>query len=76
MGLFYLLPKIIIILFIKKQIMEETETKTEATKVTGCKTCNKGLSTTQKWMMVLAFYMFGAAVYGTIKMIQEIVKLF
>ena len=56
--------------------MEETETKTEATKVTGCKTCKKGLSSTQKWMMVLAFYMFGAAVYGTVKMIQEIVNLF
>jgi hypothetical protein len=76
MGLFYLLTKILIILFIKKYIMEENETKTEATQVTGCKTCNKGLSTTQKWMMVFAFYMFGAAVYGTIKMIQEIVKLF
>lgn len=56
--------------------MEETETKTEATQVTGCKTCNKGLSTTQKWMMVFAFYMFGSSVYGTIKIIQEIVKLF
>jgi len=76
MGLFYLLTKIIIILFIKKQIMEENTTKTEATQVTGCQTCKKGLSTSQKWMMAVAFYIFGASIYGTVKIIQEIVKLF
>jgi hypothetical protein len=76
MGLFYLLTKIIILLFIKKLIMEENQTKTEATQVTGCKTCKKGLSTTQKWMVALAFYMLGSSIYGTIKMVQEIINLF
>lgn len=56
--------------------MEENTTKTESTKVTGCKTCKKGLSTTQKWMMVVALYIFGASIYGTIRIVQEIVKLF
>ncbi len=56
--------------------MEENQTKTEATQVTGCKTCKKGLSTTQKWMVALAFYMLGSSIYGTIKMVQEIINLF
>jgi hypothetical protein len=56
--------------------MEENETKTKSTQVTGCKTCKKGLSSTQKWMMVFAFYIFGASIYGTIKIVQEIIKLF
>ena len=52
------------------------ETKTEATQVTGCQTCKKGLSRSQKWMVAFAFYMFGSSIYGTIKIVQEIIKLF
>lgn len=76
MGLFYLLTKIIIILFIKKLIMEENTTKTESTQVTGCQTCKKGLSTMQKWMVAMSFYILASAIYGTFKLIQDIVHLF
>jgi hypothetical protein len=44
------------------------ETKT-ATKVE-CQTCKKGLSTTQKSLVVLSFYILISSIYGTIKLIQ------
>lgn len=56
--------------------MEENTTKSEQTQVEGCKQCKKGLNTSQKWMLGLAFYIFGASIYGTVKIIQEIIKLF
>lgn len=56
--------------------MEENETKTKATQVTGCKTCKKGFSTTQKIMVGVSFYIFGASIYGTIKIIELLVNLF
>lgn len=56
--------------------MEENQTKTEATQVTGCKTCKKGLSTMQKWMVAVSFYILGASIYGTFKIIEDIIKLF
>ena len=52
------------------------EEKTEATQVTGCKQCKKGLNTTQWGILVLGLYLFGAALYGTIQIIKDISSLF
>jgi hypothetical protein len=51
------------------------ETK-KATQVNGCKTCKKGLSTTQKSMMFLGFYIILTSIYGTIELIKLISNLF
>jgi len=51
------------------------ETK-KATEVTGCNTCKKGLSETQKWVVALSVYMFLTSIYGTIVLIKNIVDLF
>jgi hypothetical protein len=51
------------------------ETK-KATEVTGCNTCKKGLSETQKWVLALSMYMFITSIYGTIVLIKNIVDLF
>jgi hypothetical protein len=51
------------------------ETK-KATEVTGCNTCKKGLSETQKWVVALSMYMFITSIYGTIVLIKNIVDLF
>jgi hypothetical protein len=52
------------------------EEKTEATQVTGCSKCQKGMSKTQWGMLIFGLYMFGAAVYGTIEMIKDVISLF
>jgi hypothetical protein len=36
-----------------------------------CKACKKGLNTSHILIMILAFYMLFAAVYGTIKLIKD-----
>ena len=41
-----------------------------------CKTCKKGVSTSQKWMMVVAVYMLISSAYGTIELIRNIFSLF
>jgi len=37
-----------------------------------CKTCNKGLNVSQKFVVLISFYMLGTSIYGTIKLIQLI----
>jgi len=51
------------------------ETK-KATKVTGCRTCKQRLSTTQKTLIFVGSYMTLSAIYGTIKLIGDIISLF
>lgn len=41
-----------------------------------CKTCNKGLNISQKFIVLFSFYMLGTSIYGTIKLIQLIGTLF
>jgi hypothetical protein len=41
-----------------------------------CKTCKKGVSTSQKWMIVVAVYMLISSAYGTIELIRNIFSLF
>jgi len=48
----------------------------KATQVTGCKQCEKGLSNTQKGLLVLGVYILGTSVYGTVKLIQLLYSLF
>ena len=50
--------------------------KEKATEVTGCQTCKKGLSGTQKGMMVFGFYMILASVIGTIEIVKYVYSLF
>jgi hypothetical protein len=48
----------------------------KATQVTQCKQCKKGLSATQKSLVVLSFYILISSIYGTIKLIQLLSDLF
>ena len=48
----------------------------KATEVTGCQTCKKGLSGTQKGMMVFGFYMLLASFIGTIEIVKYVYSLF
>ena len=48
----------------------------KATQVNQCKQCKKGLSNTQKGLVVLSFYIFISSIYGTIKLIQLLSDLF
>jgi hypothetical protein len=41
-----------------------------------CKTCKKGLTTTHWTMVIASFYLLFAAVYGTIKIVQNIIDSF
>lgn len=50
--------------------------KEKATEVTGCQTCKKGLSGTQKGMLVFGFYMFLASIVGTIEIVKYVYSLF
>lgn len=50
--------------------------KKEATQVTGCKKCNKGQERLQKFLMISGGVLFALAVYGTVRLIQDIVSLF
>ena len=56
--------------------MEQEEKKTEATTVTGCKTCKKGMNKGQWGILLLGLYMVGATIYGTITIIKDIVASF
>jgi hypothetical protein len=44
----------------------------KATQVTGCKQCEKGLSTPQKGLLVLSLYILLSSIYGTVKLIELI----
>jgi len=48
----------------------------KATQVTGCKQCQKGLSTTQKGLVALSIYILGTSVFGTIELIKYLIELF
>lgn len=50
--------------------------KKEATKVTGCKQCKKGLSSTQKYLVILSVYILGSSVYGTIHLVNILLSFF
>jgi len=50
--------------------------KEKATEVTGCNSCKGGLSFKQKWILVLAAYMFGATIYSTIELVKYLSNLF
>jgi len=41
-----------------------------------CNTCKKGLKKTQWWVIGLSFYMFFAAIYGTVEIIKHLSSLF
>lgn len=49
--------------------------KETSTKVTGCKTCKKGMNGTQKFIFVISIYTFLAATYGTIGFVKLIADL-
>ena len=48
----------------------------KATQVTGCKQCQKGLSTTQKGLVTLSIYILCTSVFGTIELIKYLIELF
>jgi hypothetical protein len=50
-------------------------TKEKATEVKGCKQCQKGLSTTQKGLVVLSMYILGTSIFGTIELIGYLAEL-
>ena len=50
--------------------------KEKATEVTGCQTCKKGLSGTQKGMLAFGFYMLFASIIGTIEIAKYVYSLF
>jgi hypothetical protein len=52
-----------------------TMTKEKATEVKGCKQCQKGLSTTQKGLVVLSMYILGTSIFGTIELIKYLAEL-
>jgi hypothetical protein len=41
-----------------------------------CKTCKKGLSKTQISMTIVSFYILFAAIYGTIKVVKDLISIF
>ena len=43
-------------------------------KKVGCKSCSKGMSTSQKGLFVLSLYILGSSIYGTIELIQLIIS--
>lgn len=53
-------------LFLIKKFMEEKK----------CNKCNKGLNIPQWTMIVFSFYILIAAVYGTIKLFQDLYSMF
>lgn len=50
--------------------------KKEATQVTGCNTCKKGMSKSQIGLVFFSMYIFVSAIYGTYKIIENLVSLF
>jgi hypothetical protein len=49
--------------------------KKEATQVTGCQTCKKGLSKSQIGLIFFSMYIFASAIYGTYKIIENLVNM-
>lgn len=50
--------------------------KEKATEVTGCQTCKKGLSGTQKGMVFIGFYTLLSSIVGTIEIFKYLYSLF
>jgi hypothetical protein len=42
----------------------------------GCKSCRKNMNNGQKFMIVFSVYILSVAVYGTIKLVEEIMTMF
>jgi hypothetical protein len=55
---------------------EIKDLKKEPTQVNGCKSCKDPLSNTQKWLLVLSFYILFSSIYGTYKLIENLVNFF
>lgn len=49
--------------------------KKEATQVTGCNTCKKGLNKSQIGLIIFSMYIFASAIYGTYKIIENLVNV-
>lgn len=54
----------------------EENSKKEATQVSSCKTCKKGLNNSQWFMFSIGVYILGTSAYGTVELIKLISKLF
>jgi hypothetical protein len=50
--------------------------KNKSTQVSGCRQCKRGLNTTQKLLIVSGTFILLTSIYGTIKLIQDILTLF
>jgi hypothetical protein len=48
----------------------------KATKVTGCNTCKKGLSNTQKSTLFIGMYIIATSIYGTVSLINHLIGVF
>ncbi len=48
----------------------------KATQVNECRQCKKWLSTTQKGLLTISFYILISSIYGTIKLILLLSDLF
>jgi hypothetical protein len=44
--------------------------------VKNCKQCEKGMSSTQKWLIVVSIYVMISAIYGTIEIVKNLYSLF
>lgn len=55
---------------------EVQDVKTEATKVTGCKTCKQRLSNTQLFLIFVSVYILLSSIFGTVVMLKYLVDLF
>tara|TARA_R110001592_G_scaffold52584_2_gene160940 strand:+ start:386 stop:562 length:177 start_codon:yes stop_codon:yes gene_type:complete len=41
-----------------------------------CKSCSKGITLGQKFIILFSFYMLGTSIYGTVKLIQLLIASF
>lgn len=53
----------------------EIKENKESTQVTGCNTCKKGLSKSQVGLIFFSMYIFISAIYGTYKILENIINL-
>jgi hypothetical protein len=50
--------------------------KKESTQVKECQTCKKGLSKSQIGLIFFSMYIFASAIYGTYKLIENLINVF
>jgi hypothetical protein len=50
--------------------------KEKSTQVTGCKQCKKGLTLTQKSLIVFSIYILLTSIYGTVQIIKDLNGMF